>query len=349
MTKKQEPYAMYQNLPRPEYPFLSGYEFHSDKLLNPHAEQLKIDTDEMIASYTFLSESTRQKYKLMNSGFITARMLPYPGDYQRAAACNRVTLWMLVQDDYYELASQAELELFRQRFERMWLGDEPEPGDNEILRQVSLSRKEMAVLMPDTWIERVIEAFNEYFIYGMGGEAPYKATQRCPPLAEFFLIREYSLAEYPYMLMQEVIHDFPLPDFLAKHPVIKQFQRLTCRIMAWQNDFYSLPKEIGRDSEMMNIVLVLQNEYNMSLEEAYAEAIRISDTDIREFHALFAAMSDFGAYQQQVITYVVYLMAEIQGLQLYYERDAFRYTSDVWPDPEFSSNKEPENGAGRYD
>lgn len=327
---------MYNNLPRPEYPFLKGWEFSPEQLLSPYAERLVADTDDLMEAYEMLPEETRRKYIMMKPALITARMLPDPSaTYEHMAMCNRITIWMLVQDDYYELATPQDIEYYRRRFEALWQGGSLGPGDNGILRQVALSVKELTPLMSPRWRQRCIGLFNDYFTYGMGSEAPYKARRSCPPLAEFFHIREYAVAAHPYMVCQDVMHRYELPAYAQNHPVVRHLTRLNTRIMAWQNDFYTLPKEIDRDSEKINLVLVLQNEYGTSLENAYAEALKISDNDIREFHALYDALPDFGEYHTLVQRYVAYMMAQVQGLQLYYEQDTQRYTKEVWAEPGF--------------
>lgn len=332
---------MYNGFPRPEYPFLEGWEFTGDQLLSPYADQLVADTDALIDDYDLLPEDVRKKYILMKPALITARMLPdATATYEHMAMCNRVTIWMLVQDDYYELATRQDLERFRQRFESLWKGGSLQKQDNAILKQIALSVKELTPLMSERWRQRCISLFNDYFTYGMGAEAPYKAQRKCPPLAEFYHIREYAVAAHPYMICQDVMHQYELPAYAQNHPVIKHLTRLNTRIMAWQNDFYTLPKEIDRDSEKINLVLVLQNEYRTSLENAYAEALKISDADIREFHELYDALPDFGPYHRQVQRYVAYMMAQVQGLQLYYEQDTVRYTKEVWAEPGFVPGSE---------
>ncbi|MFH6989058.1 hypothetical protein ACHRVW_15055 [Flavobacterium collinsii] len=327
---------MYNNLPRPEYPFLKGWEFDNNQLLSPYADQLVADTNGIMETYEMLTEENRKKYILMKPALITARMLPdASATYEHMGMCNRITIWMLLQDDFYELATRQDIESHRQRFEALWQGGPLLPGDNGILKQVALSVKELSPLMSPRWKQRCIHLFNEYFTYGMGSEAHYKAECKCPPLAEFYHIREFAVAAHPYMICQDVMHQYELPIYAQNHPVIRHLTRLNTRIMAWQNDFYTLPKEIERDTEKINLVLVLQNEYKTSLENAYAEALKISDNDIQEFHKLYEALPDFGSYHQQVQRYVAYMMAQVQGLQLYYEHDTLRYTKEVWAEPGF--------------
>jgi hypothetical protein len=328
---------MYHDLPRPAYPFLPGWTFTPQQLLNPHAARLVADTGAILEGYAdVLPEPVRKKYLVMYPALITARMLPdQSSTYKHMAMCNRMCIWMLIQDDYYELATAADLEFYRQRFIALWKGGPLLPEDNGILKQIWLSVQEMVPIMSATWRQRLIQAFNDYFTYGMGSEAPYKAACQCPPLPVFYHIREYAVAAHPFMLCQDVMHQYELPTYAQNHPVIKYLTQLTVRIMSWENDFYTLPKEIDRETETINLVKVLQHEYQLSLEDAWQEAIRISDADVKAFHDLYRVLPDFGSYHAQVQRYIAYMMAQIQGLQFYYEQDTQRYTKAVWAEPGF--------------
>ena len=105
---------------------------------------------------------------------------------------------------------------------------------------------------------------------------------------------------------------------------------------AWQNDFYSLRKELGLDTELMNLILVLKEVNKMSLEEAVNEAKRIHDADVAEFVALHENLPDFGVHQQQVYDYILSLGTILQGLNTHYIQDTERYLADgvgfAWPE-----------------
>jgi len=194
--------------------------------------------------------------------------------------------------------------------------------------------------MPPGWMEQFSRHQYRVYEYGSEEESSLKLSKRTPPLAYYLVLREYSVLMYPYFLWAAMETNFVLPKHIDEHPVIQRLLALGCRLIAWQNDFHSLRKEIGLASEVFNLILVVQNEYNISLEEACAEAKRIHDADVTEFVALHETLPDFGIYQQQVYDYVTSMGTAIQGVNSHCLIDTSRYafggSGFAWPEAEIA-------------
>jgi hypothetical protein len=127
-----------------------------------------------------------------------------------------------------------------------------------------------------------------------------------------------------------------LTEEIERHPVIQRVRSLWSRIVAWQNDIQGLKKELSKDTEVMNIVIVLQRNYNLSLEDAMTEAMKIHNDDLAELVALQEDLPDFGKYQEQVKQLLLGWGSLIQGLNTFYLVDTNRYDPKcfAWPDRE---------------
>lgn len=103
-----------------------------------------------------------------------------------------------------------------------------------------------------------------------------------------------------------------------------------------QNDFHSLPKELAKGTEIFNLMMVLQKEYNLSLEEACRKGLRIHDTALAEFIELAATLPDFGENHQQVVRYIDCMGIMTQGVNTFYLTDTRRYLHGgigfAWPE-----------------
>src|SRR5690606_13656479 len=84
-------------------------------------------------------------------------------------------------------------------------------------------------------------------------------------------------------------------------------------------------KELLRDNDTINLVLVLQHEHDLSLEDAYAAAMQVHDRDLREFLSLQQALPDFGIHQNAVARYVGDMGLFLQGQKTWYEAHTTRY------------------------
>jgi hypothetical protein len=201
---------------------------------------------------------------------------------------------------------------------------------------MALIRDEFKAFMPEEWMERFIESFYITVRYGIELEHPYKIANRPPSLALFQVLREYSVLMFPYLTFGEIESGLILPKHILDHPVVKRMITLLVRIIAWQNDIHSLPKELAKVTEIFNLILVLQKENQLSLEEASAEALRIHNKDLEELLTLQKEYREFGEYQEHVDQFIYYSGIGIQGVNTFYLQETERYRHGgvgfAWPE-----------------
>ncbi|MDR6403531.1 MULTISPECIES: terpene synthase family protein [Chryseobacterium] len=312
-----------------EQPYPLIFKYPWPDLVNPHFDQLKEDLEGWLdTDFTFLSPKTRETYKQMGLHGATARMLAIAPTYEHARACNRFMIWITTFDDYCGLCTVDELDQAHKRIIGILKGDMPDINAHPHDKIMAIIRDEYLAVTSPEWLEVFTYFMDRYMVYGMRAEAPYKTTGVFPPRAYFMIFREYSIAMYAYEPWAELGLGFVLPKHISAHPVIQRIQALTARIMSWQNDVYSVKKEIMRKGEVINLVLIIQHEQNISLDEAIQEVVRIHDADVAEFVALHASLPDFGDWHESVDKYVLYQGMMIQGLNSWYLKDTLRYHSN---------------------
>lgn len=154
------------------------------------------------------------------------------------------------------------------------------------------------------------------------------AKRECP---DFILLDvQKTIGVQAYLDLIEIQLDYSLPNEVMKSDYMKELYRLTARIFGWCNDFHSVLKDVGR--EPLNLVLVLQNEFQISLEDANAMAIKLHDEDVQALCNLQADMPDFGNHHQQVQLFVYYLGVMIHGQNEWYLHDTLRYKKGGHPE-----------------
>jgi len=317
------------NAPVPVYPF--------KKITNPNVDVFIQHTNHWIdMDYHIFSTSAREKYKQMNIGTLAALCFPLVAPNSRIQPLVRWILWGIMLDDYYEPCSISELQDIRQRLIAILEGEQPKLWDNGIYWQAAALRDDLKALMPDHWMERFI-VHQDTQLEGMILESPYKIAGCSPSLEDFIHIRELSVAIYPMLDLLEVQEGTALPDTIVMDPVVRRLARLATRMTAWLNDLYTLPKELLRDNDPFNLVLVLQRERQLSLEEAYGAALDIHNADLEEFLSLEASLPDFGAYSDAVRNYVRDMGLMLQGQQTWYEKHTTRYAPGGYVESEYKS------------
>ncbi|QJB38159.1 hypothetical protein HF324_09925 [Chitinophaga oryzae] len=282
-----------------------------------------------------MTEKQQRKYKKMRLHCCIARMLPY-ASLDRITPCHRFILFQSVFDDQLEYKTAEEIDLLRSRLVEVFNGSQPEPGETGLFRQAYKIGEEFRAFMPTAWMERFIGAFHRVTRYGVVDDAPFKESEKAMLLVYYLLNREYSILMYPYLYMIDIETDFVFPDLPDKHPVIQRLRALASRIIGWQNDIQGLSKELTLETEVTNLIVVLQHQYNLSLKDALTKAMDIHDSDLAEFISLTKALPDFGRYHQQVDRFILGLGLQIQGVNSFYINDTIRYLPDgsgfAWPE-----------------
>lgn len=305
-------------------------------LVNSHIAQMGRDMDSWIDNdYTFLTDEQKVKYKKMRLHACTACMWP-DLTYEQAIPCNRFMLQYVVLDDQLEDSSLQEIQQQRIRCTAILKGDEPGPDENALYQHLAILRNEFRAFMPEIWMERFIYYFYQSFRYGIELEYSFKVTNLPPSLSLFQVIREFSVLMRPYLIFGEIESGLVLPNHIIEHPIILKIISLIVRVVAWQNDIHSLPKEMAKGTEVFNLIFVLQREYHLSLEEACTEALRIHNADLEEVIALHRDYREFGEYQEHVDKFFYYAGVGLQGVNTFYLQETERYLHGgvgfAWPE-----------------
>ncbi|GEN74055.1 terpene synthase family protein [Chryseobacterium lathyri] len=324
-------------IPKPTYPWPT--------IQSPIADSF---ADEVLSwydkDYTFTSQEAVKRYKKQNMSQVATYMQPTTINIDHMRPLVRFVMYITIFDDYFELAPLHELRSVRDRIFEVMMGDDPNPNEIGLYRQMAAARKEWLLQgMPQFWIERISTNFYDYITYGVMEETPFKLakTRIYPSLAHYFVIRKYSIGMMPYGDLIDPGLNFALPVHIYQHPIIQRLMQLLCFLITIQNDLASLPKEMVRQSEMMNIVFVLQNEYKISIEEALAETMRIHDEFVAEMDSLHASLPDFSPYQKETCNYVYHIKLMASGCQNWYDNaGSTRYKTQGFIIPQYGKEEE---------
>ncbi|MEC5142021.1 terpene synthase family protein [Chitinophaga sp. 212800010-3] len=306
--------------------------------IGPFSQSFDEEQNDWInTDYQFMSEATRTKYKKHGLAEATSYMFPAASSMEQIRPIARFMVWLTLYDDFHEVCPVDELAGIRDHIMDVMMGQKPRPDDIGLIRQVALSREEFLPYANDDWFQRWTKSFYNYTTYGIMEETPYKLKKQFPTLNNLLLIREYSISMYPYGDPVEPSINFIVPNHISDHPIIKRLKMLMCRIMAIQNDFASIEKELAVDTEVLNIILVIRNQYKVSVEEACAEAMHIHDNYVKEFVELQNNLPDFGLHQKDMERFVHYMALMISGLGAWYHigRSTRYKTPGEFPKPEY--------------
>ncbi|WP_143306307.1 terpene synthase family protein [Chitinophaga vietnamensis] len=303
--------------------------------ISPYADNLETQIRKWLQQeYGYLPEKIRRKYEHTGVGYVGARLFPNTS-YDGLLSICRFSLWAFINDDAYERCTADQLEMIRLQVISALQG-RPVASDTGIANNLQLPvlRKELLKLASPSWLRRFTHSIDSYF-KGMLLEIPYRNMQQYPRLEKYKLIREIAACVYPLVDLIELETGTVLPDDIALHPIIRRLAQLTCRIMAWANDFYSAPLEDGHD--VLNLVLIIRHENNCTLDEAYSKAITIHNQDIQEFIVLRTALPDFKEWNTTVNKFIENLTLMITGHLQWLELNTARYKKGGHPGADFNN------------
>jgi len=331
---EQEFIASLPYLPRPEYPF--------PDLVNPLMYPLREEYYRWIdEDYTFHSKIAREKHKTHVLSDIPARAFPYLKSLEELFPITRYAVHGAMLDDYFDHCSCNEMQAIRERIMTLLTGeDEKEPTDLGIYRQFYWIRQDAIKCgMPSRLYNKFILTVDGILI-GYAQEKRYIASDTPPPLPMYNIIRLDTSGGLPFCRYVCMQRDFRvLPDTVLDHPVLVRMYALAALMIGYHNDIISLPKEINRRGDVINIIKVVRHEYRVSWEEAYRIALDFHDEYKKEFMLLYDNLPNFGQWNEMAKDFVHALGICLQGVYSWHVNDKHRYAPGGYVEGEFESRE----------
>ncbi|RJQ85486.1 terpene synthase family protein [Amycolatopsis panacis] len=332
-TPEEQLYARFADLPRPSYPF--------EDLVNPAMEDLVQECSRWIDDdYGFHSEKARSRHKQHRLTDIAARGFPYLTLPELRPVARFASSGAML-DDYFDHADHGEMGAIRKRIMALLSGAETvAPQDLGIYRQFQLIRQDARLCgMPEHLYRKFVIVIGT-LLAGFQDEKRYIARNQPAPLPVLEVIRAETSGGLPfakYLCMQKDYR--ALPDEVLEHPIVLRLHLLASRMIGWHNDIISLPKELSRKGDVINLVITLQHEHGVSIEDAYRMAVDFHDRDLDEFITLQDNLPVFGKWQRMAQEYVTDLGAMLQGVYSWHIKNSSRYRPGAYVEPEYASSE----------
>ncbi|WP_118951597.1 terpene synthase family protein [Taibaiella helva] len=330
-TLHEELFAKMRRLPRPSYPWPDF--IHPGFREEREAYYAWIDRD-----YQFQSAAAREKHKSHHLTDLAARGLPFLRSLDELHPIASYAANGAMMDDYFDRCTRQEMLDIIKRIKALLMGeDAKEPVTNGFLRQWWVLRQDaLRCKIPDRIYQRFVDSIIHTF-NGYAEEKAYNAANIPPPLAVYTLIREATSGVIPFCKYVYLQKDYrQLPDDIMDHPHILRMEVICALLIGMHNDFISLPKELIRPGDTMNIVKVFQHEHKMPLEEAYMAALEHHDRYLQEFLVLQQHLPHFDSnWNDLVAGYVGDLGIMVSGVYAWHTNDKTRYIPGGYVEGEF--------------
>lgn len=289
-------------------------------VVNPHANMIEDQMNRWIAGYRFCGPDFKERLRRANLGFLAACFWPQ-APYDRLIPLARWLLWTLIYDDFWGANTVSELCYSRDRHLAILGGAVPVAGDHEILAALFRCREELLPFITPQWLERFTQEHEDYLEAIILERAhSHRADVVYMPLQQYIPFRRAISLVGAAANLSEVELDFILPDPVVTHPFFQRLRILVIDLICWSNDLFSVQKDL-RTNEATNLVLVIREEQQCTLEEAYELAVQLHDRSLDELVQLSGAVPNVGVCQEQAGRFVNNMGLMVRGHLFWYTKN----------------------------
>ncbi len=168
----------------------------------------------------------------------------------------------------------------------------PDRPDVPLIQALCDLHRRINGLMSRAWMDRFAVSIAEYFEAGVW-EAKNRELATWPDAAAYTRMRPFAGGMYIVLDLIELTEGDTLPLVVRKHPYFQRLMLITCNVVLWCNDLFSLPKELAHQ-DMHNFALVLRHQEDIPLQPAVDQVARLIEREVKRFIALEARLPSFG-------------------------------------------------------
>lgn len=268
--------------------------------INPHCNAAYQHTLDWMRSFNFATDKSAYQSLLVGKlHILAARAYPH-ASFEDMKIITNFIFWNFVIDDQFEdagISKQLEiLEPLRARLVEIMKKDaELTNIDTPTVRAWKdiMQKLHHHPSATSECVLRFTKNMEDYF-QAVCWEALNNSQGTTLNVATFIKIRSFTVAVYPCISLILIANQITFPPEVVKHPIMKRLELATINIIAWANDIFSFDKETKAGSNL-NLVTVLKQEYQISLQEAFDHAAKLHNTEVRLFIELSAHLPSFGS------------------------------------------------------
>jgi hypothetical protein len=294
--------------------------------ISQFVEETQEFTNQWACHFRFLpNETALGRFSRIKVGCLTNRgYCGAPVEMLKLVSC-WLSYTFFLDDQAEKIVDPEQLQSFCSRFVGFLQSPSNCEGKGPLFEALgNLWGQSLSLAPSATWSQRFIRDLSEYFQSNIW-EASNKQQNRIPSLAEYLHYRQYTVAVYVYFDLYELAHQINLPENV---PEVSELTRTANNIISWFNDIISLQKELS-SNDVHNLVLVLRNEMQCSLQEAMDRAVHMHNLEMKKFLELERSVRNdakFSEYSSEINRYLDGLRTCIRG-NVDWSHESGRYLS----------------------
>lgn len=298
--------------------------------IHPQAREVHQHTLSWAIHHRLLQEEVAiSRFNLSGFAWLAARTYPRT-TFEELALTNDFFSWLFMIDDQFDDSSLGrQPERMQQVVDGLLFILRPEgsgqvrPLQSPIAEALEELWARMRARMASAWQQRFADHMRDY-LEAYLWETRNRGQGEVPDLAVYIEKRQDAGAMRLALDYIDLTEHVDLPAEVYQSTLIQALLLATNNVVCWQNDLFSIEKEIARGN-LSNLVLVLQRAYGGRLQDAVELANDMITREVRLFEQLSKLTGEaFPAYRQDLEKYLVVMRAWMRG-NIDWSIDSARY------------------------
>lgn len=295
-------------LPRLSCPF--------PELISPFADKVHKHTLEWVQHFQLVTEENAYEHlRLSKFGRLAARAYPNAA-LDRLEIISDWNTWLFIIDDQCDESGLGkhpdQLSALHSRCLKVLFGNKPAHEEIPLVHALHNIYTRLQPLASQAWLARFAKSASDYFEATLW-EAQNRYHNRWPNIDSYIRMRPYSGGLYTDIELIEISENIHFPCIVRSDPCINELATITNNVVCWCNDVISIRKEKAH-GDIHNLVLIMQQELQISLNEALERVKKLIDAQIKKFQLLEKKPPQFTELSEQdLVCFIAVLRSWMRG------------------------------------
>lgn len=301
--------------------------------IHPQVNQIEEHTNQWVLDFDLIENyDTFKKFKASQFGHFIASSFP-KADFISICAWSDLNALLFIVDDQIDaeniIDSDDAFYKIKNRFLQVLVNEErcKIKEDGNVIAALSDFWQRIILISDVKWQKKFIKGIEDMFNGGYW-QFEHIRNRKKPALEEYIQVRQYFGAAHLSTDALEGVAGIQLPEHLYQDPAIHRLTEICRNAICFSNDLFSLGKELmeSGNSAEFNLVTILKNKYQLTIEEAIKAAVKMHNELVREFIKISKVIiNSDGKVSDPLLAYVDALQILMRGNIEWSTRETSRY------------------------
>jgi len=194
-------------------------------------------------------------------------------------------MWVLTYDDVCDSSELGknpnQLSAMNNQLVDVFYGANVTQQDNNFIQALQDINQRLIQRTSKEWVKHF--AYDvEQLLQAYTWEATNRLEKITPDLSTYVKLRPYAVTIFPCFDLTWISQEIPANAKFLRHIYIQNMTIMAGNYISWTNDILGVNREL-HEGNPHNIVIVLQNEYNLSLQNAVQQAVKMCNAEMKAF------------------------------------------------------------------